>query len=530
MGRSGGGDPRDVVLVDLEPDEDPPRWGPGPGPASDGGPRVPDDGAAPASPGSRRSPGRARRLLLAGVVPALVVVGIVVSFLVATGGQEPFVTATAPGGIRPHPAAPVESWVTDDVHSVFPLDGDVVVLGTSRVERRDLGSGEVRWSTETDGVPESCASAGAGADSGAGPESGRPVGVGVAVVCTVRSGEPWDPRTVGGWSATTLDATDGAQFGAQDLGERAAYATVLGDGSVVVLEKHGTEARLVLREATRTAGGAAQVGASDGTPSGWTRTIPDAFYEDVDQSYGAGIWEGDGVIWVYTDRRAGDGQGLTFDRSGRQVPAPSTLSGTGIDLLVGGAVAVGADDGAGRTTTLRDAQDRLVGTYDGLPVGPRTSDGRPSRQLLVHATASIAGRADVVDAATGEQLWGRDDVLDYVARVAGVMVLQERVGGASVLVGLDAVSGAELWTVDLVGADQVFGAFTDGSRVVVEQLGQQGDEVTLRAVDLGTGVPSWDWHGAGYVEDVGGRLLLWRFSAEDDEIGGAPTRSLVLLD
>ena len=171
-----------------------------------------------------------------------------------------------------------------------------------------------------------------------------------------------------------------------------------------------------------------------------------------------------------------------------------------------------------RSTVLGD-DGSVVATVPGLVIPPQVDDEPGSSYLAM---------AGVGDGATGplrltsvgpdgdERWWTvvPDDLGGVLARVDGVVVVQDGSG----LVGLDAATGDEVWDRDDLlersddgSGEWVSGAVSDGTRLLVGISGYGGgDRHRLVTVDARDGTTVWELEQDGYLEGllaVGGHVV-----------------------
>jgi len=184
-----------------------------------------------------------------------------------------------------------------------------------------------------------------------------------------------------------------------------------------------------------------------------------------------------------------------------------TVVGTSADgqwalpLPGGGHVVPGEEE-----STVLDEDGTVVATVPGWAVPPTVDDASGSAYLTL--TGAFEGRSEQLRLASffpdGAEEWSAavDGLGGVLARVSGVVVVQDDDG----FVGLDAATGDEAWTRDDLlqsssygSGDWVAGAVTDGTRLVVGISGG-GEHHRLVALDLRDGSTVWEREQAGFLE------------------------------
>ncbi|MGW8565526.1 outer membrane protein assembly factor BamB family protein [Isoptericola sp. NPDC055881] len=212
-------------------------------------------------------------------------------------------------------------------------------------------------------------------------------------------------------------------------------------------------------------------------------------------------------------------------------PTDVTMSvcSTSVLMTPGGTVIDAATDGwtqplpggrhvvvSDQKSTVLDDDGTVVATVPGWLVPPAVDDDPDGSFLVLPDLGQAVGQLQLrAIGADGAEQWHAplDDIGGVLARVAGVVVVQD--GGE--LVGLDAATGAEIWARDDLlrrtadgSGDWLVGAVTDGTRLLVGISGD-GDRRRLVALDLRDGVTAWDRLERGYLgqlQSVGGHVVV----------------------
>ncbi|GAA1716296.1 hypothetical protein GCM10009809_10510 [Isoptericola hypogeus] len=179
--------------------------------------------------------------------------------------------------------------------------------------------------------------------------------------------------------------------------------------------------------------------------------------------------------------------------------------------LPGGGVVV-----AGETSTVLDDDGSVVATVPGWLIPPTVDDDPHGTYLVLtgFGEGEQGLRLTSVER-DGDEEWSAatGEFSGVLARVAGTVVVQDDTR----LVGLDAATGEERWVRDDVldrsadGSDAwVAGAVTDGTRLLLGVTGGEG--YRLIAVDARDGATTWERPGEGYLEgleSVGGHPVTF---------------------
>ncbi|MFI2103584.1 PQQ-binding-like beta-propeller repeat protein [Isoptericola sp. NPDC019693] len=186
-----------------------------------------------------------------------------------------------------------------------------------------------------------------------------------------------------------------------------------------------------------------------------------------------------------------------------------TSDGVVVDTGSGGAWARPLPGGGtvvvGEESTVLGRDGDVVTTLPGFLIPP-TVDDDPDGPYLVLAGAGTAGGQFRLAAvgADGDEAWSAPvpEPGGVLARVSGVVVVQD----GDALVALDAATGTEVWVrEDLLrpsgygSGDWVAGAVTDGTRLLVG-IGGDGARHRLVTLDLRDGSTVWQREGQGYLE------------------------------
>ncbi|MFC7878871.1 PQQ-binding-like beta-propeller repeat protein [Isoptericola sp. NPDC057391] len=184
--------------------------------------------------------------------------------------------------------------------------------------------------------------------------------------------------------------------------------------------------------------------------------------------------------------------------------------GWAVPLPGGGHVVAGAE------STVLDAEGSVVVTVPGWLVPPMVDDAPHSSYLALAGLGEDSGELRLASyGPDGTERWtaASEEYGAVLARVAGVVVVQ----GESGFAGLDAATGDELWTRDDVlrgtgspAGDWVAGAVTDGTRLLVGVSGGDGRGHRLVTLDLRDGTTAWERRQPGFLEwlrSVGGHVV-----------------------
>ncbi|MEU2199745.1 PQQ-binding-like beta-propeller repeat protein [Isoptericola sp. NPDC019482] len=203
-----------------------------------------------------------------------------------------------------------------------------------------------------------------------------------------------------------------------------------------------------------------------------------------------------------------------------------TPRGTAIDVdpegawarpLADGGLVVAGEDGS----TVLDDDGTVVATVPGLVIPPLV-DAEPGSSYLALAGmgdgATGPPRLTSIGPDGGERWWSvvTDDFGGVLARVDGVVVVQDGSG----LVGVDAATGDEIWDRDDLlrrsddgSGEWVAGAVTDGTRLLVGVSGHGGgDRNRLVTLDVRDGTTLWEREQDGYLEGlltIGGHVVAF---------------------
>jgi outer membrane protein assembly factor BamB len=176
----------------------------------------------------------------------------------------------------------------------------------------------------------------------------------------------------------------------------------------------------------------------------------------------------------------------------------------------GGHVVVGDEE-----STVLDDDGSVVATVPGFLVPPLVDDAPDGPYLTLAGMGEGELRLTSV-APDGEEAWSAAtaDLGGVVARVAGVVVVQDGSG----FVGFDAATGAEVWARDDLlqrsangSGEWVVGAVTDGTRLLVGISGD-GERHRLVGLDLRDGTTAWERERQGYLEglqSIGGHVVAF---------------------
>ncbi|WP_344248355.1 hypothetical protein [Isoptericola hypogeus] len=525
-----------MAVFDLEPEE-PAAGDPGAPLGEGAGPDIDDERPSR----TERTLARLRRVprrawaITAGVVAAAVVAtgaGVAAGTAFAER-QRVERLAAAPGGVVGVEAALDEAWTVDTDSSVLAVlpDGGVVVRDGADVLAVDVATGDERWRRTL----------GSMVDCGPTPvdpaEWTMPVD---QVVCL--SGEA-DDRTV------TVLAADGAVVGERSLGDVTDLMVAPApDGMIVVVEPDGPVPEPRRFSSDEKAYRVLDEGRLDGP--GATLRYEDALTGGVHASVAAPFdpEETDDCLTWMNERAEIDLAGgslrsspgvVELRRCGVRIIWAPPGDARGMDPELGTAAdgwwqsAVRSVDGG--IAVQRSGQRHLLAGLDddpegvllsGLLLDPRSTDGTGGPRLVATTTGLVALEPDdLAGEPRWEWSWDPEDLAivtdpmelawstQVLARTADVVLVQLFGGG---LVGLDAETGQERWSVDepVEGwVDELwpFGAVTDGHEVLLLLSGAE-DSYTLARLDLDDGrvvaqesrdgVPGW------YPGTVDGHLVV----------------------
>ncbi|SMF14754.1 putative pyrroloquinoline-quinone binding quinoprotein [Cellulosimicrobium cellulans J34] len=521
------------------------------------------DGDAPA--GARDEtvpPRRGRRTAVVGATAAGValVLGGMLAVDAWQGRGELDRLRTAPGAVEPLPDAPEERWTTDVAlaNSIGFLPSTVVTVEEGAAVGSSLDTGEELWRVDV-GVGAACGS---------------------VFLWSPPAGEP-DPTIV--CVAPALDGADGqdADDLPTDLWTGRVQST---DWEVVVVDAAG---EVLGRRSTTTEGGVPAPGPG-GTVVRAERVGPvpegDGTELEIDMTTGSvgEIPEGRAAVLRVEDALTGD---VRWDaelpfvaRSGQcvewsEVDGAETVRASLEGLWTGAEPRLVRVDGCGVTgwftpdgARLDDPDnpvDSVVALGDGSyyrdpasneygwgygspepadpaaapavlgPDGslrweapgpvlvPQSTDGRPAPLLVQDGLEVAAFDGTGAEVWRGTEPWTPESVL---VAAGGTFVVSTGYGGA-VLVGIDAATGRETWSLSRDDVDGLLGdsgseasgwsvdsAYTDGSRAIAVISNWQDGSSTLVALDLADGRVVWtaDWGEdarGSWVLPIQGRLL-----------------------
>jgi len=191
--------------------------------------------------------------------------------------------------------------------------------------------------------------------------------------------------------------------------------------------------------------------------------------------------------------------------------------GAWVRPLADGRLVVAGVDGS----TVLDDDGSVVATVPGLVIPPQVDDEPGTSYLAMAGVGDDATgplRLTSVGPDGGERWWSvvPDDLGGVLARVDGVVVVQDGSG----LVGLDAATGDEVWDRDDLlrrsddgSGEWVAGAVTDGTRLLLGISGYGGgDRHRLVTVDVRDGTTLWELKQDGYLEGllaIGGHVVTF---------------------
>jgi outer membrane protein assembly factor BamB len=477
---------------------------------------------------------RRRRLVAASAVVVVAVLGGMVTVDAAQSRADLARLREALGGVAPMASAPQEVWTLDVVPNGLELfQGAVVTAEGGDVTAYELATGQERWRTDV-GESAYCGSTLLGYGYGA---------VATArddLVCLVGGPDPLAPpapptdvapTTPAVASAAAVLDADGGVVGRRELDAADGAAVPGPDGSLVrtlrvgeVPAEQGAELEVdpTTGEPTTVPQGRDVVVVLEDAVTGeerWRHELPFA----VDYAWRCVSWTLDersstGAsraladlenMWAITvgDVVQVDGCGVSawFGPDGTRLDDPQNSSDSVTPLADGalyrdptgqgwwgyggtppeGAPAVLAADGSVRWEP------------PGPIVLPRSSDGRDLGLRLVRDDGVLTAYGD-----DGEARWSTPGAVvpDEVLTLAGGVVVASR---DSQLVGLDARTGRELWTLESSALLDPTGdaddtrylgyptAFTDGEHVIVGVQDGSGRIQQLVAVDLTDGEVAW---------------------------------------
>jgi len=178
------------------------------------------------------------------------------------------------------------------------------------------------------------------------------------------------------------------------------------------------------------------------------------------------------------------------------------VDGAWPQLLPGGGLVL-----IGEESTVLDAAGSVVATVPGYVVPP-VVDSDPGSFFLTLADLEDTGQGLrlVAVGQDGAERWANpiDDLRGVLARVAGVVVVEAESG----LAGLDAATGAEVWAREDVlrradggPGEWVAGVVTDGTRLLLGVSGENPGH-RLVALDLRDGTTAWAREQGGYLESL----------------------------
>lgn len=488
-----------------------------------------DDGATATrhdAPGAAAGRPRRRVALLVGaaLVAVLAVTGVVGQVVVDRREQAVVAAVAAHGGGVPLLTGAPEPLWTVESESPWGLDGvragDLLVgvahtdSGPVAVRARDVATGSERWRTE---LVAGTTRAEVAPGTETLPYSGVCVPAGSRehhVVCWVDDGVPvigtgdGEDLPASVVRVVTLDARDGSVVtdvaDALDALEAGAVPTsfaAVGDAVVVTVAAEGAVELVAVQP--------------DGAVA-WRTTVPAPPHELFPDQPTAGIAAAGDLLSLRTT----DALRL-LDARGRTVRTVDGGEGyLHVDPVTQDVLHVSYDgrregtdsEHVGTTTLLRPGGDVQV---DGMPLHLVVDDGSVPGVVLTGIGARVA--AWDVD---GVELWSRD-----AANASDALVVDGRVhldAGTSV-VTLDARTGAELWTSEVIGELPV----TDGRHLLaVAAAAERGVRAQMVALDPATGEEMW----RAPVPDGSSRLAsLQGLLVAVDELDGMTVPRLTIL-